>query len=57
MVTCPYCSSDDCAYEDSHELKTVVKYRFKVWVCNFFCRLCQTHFTIDLDNEDRREYL
>jgi len=59
LVNCPFCGSDDVGYEISEKLDTPITqgYRFKIWICTFLCRLCQTHFTIELDDEDRKEYV
>jgi hypothetical protein len=59
LTTCPYCGDDNVVIESSEPLDTQITsvYRFKVWMCIFLCRLCQTHFTVELDDLERKEYL
>jgi len=59
MVSCPHCATDDVAYQDGSPLETEVTkaYRFKVWICTFFCHACGQEFTVELDDDQRKVYL
>lgn len=58
MRECPYCKSDDIALQESFPLRFVSQhYKFVQWTCEFFCRSCGQNFTIELDEDERTEYL
>ena len=59
LVTCPHCDSDDIFLQDSNKLDTPItsKYTFVVWNCIFLCHTCGQEFNIDLDADERKDYL